>query len=172
MISRFLNHSIIYNTMFGFINEGFDNLSNAISSKAHRFGKEAGRFATGLAKKARRSADSLGKKVKEGARQAYNYGLDHAKQIGDVAGKVSDVAGYIQKGATAVGAGIAATGVGLPLAGVVEGIGGLAGGVSKVAGGVQKGAEVVEMAKKKGILTHAKKGGGFSGAVHLDKLGL
>ena len=142
----------------------FDKIKSIGSSVYHK--------AQDLGKKVSHGVSNLGKKVKEGARQAYNYGLDHAKQIGDVAGKVSDVAGYVQKGATTAGAFIGATGIGAPLAGAIEGVGALAGGVSKVAGGVQKGAEVVEMAKKKGILTHAKKGGGFGGAVHLDKLGL
>ena len=154
--------------MFGFISDAYD----AVSSKAQDLGKKVSAGVSDLGKKIHKGAKQLGKKVKEGARQAYNYGLDHAKQIGDVAGKVGDVAGVIQKGATTAGAFIGATGIGAPLAGAIEGVGALAGGVSKVAGGVQKGAEFVEMAKKKGILTHAKKGGGFGGAVHLDKLGL
>lgn len=111
----------------------------------------------------------LAKKVEEGARQTYNFGVDHAGQIADISGKVSDVAGYVQKGATAVGGAIAATGVGLPLAGVVEGIGAAAGGVSKVAGGVSKVAGVVDAAKKKGIIKRIGKGKSITTAVDFNK---
>ena len=130
----------------------WDKATSFVSDKAQALGQKAVNVATPLAKK-----------VEEGARQTYNFGVDHAGQIADISGKVSDVAGYIQKGATLAGAGIAATGVGLPLAGVVEGIGAAAGGVSKVAG-------VVDSAKKKGIIKRIGKGKSITTGFDFDKL--
>lgn len=123
-----------------------------------------------LGKKVVSVAKPLAKKVEEGARQTYNFGVDHAGQIADISGKVSDVAGYVQKGATAAGVAIAATGVGLPLAGVVEGIGAAAGGVSKIAGGVNKVASVVEAGKKAGVVRRIGKGKSITTAIDFDKL--
>tara|TARA_R110002012_G_scaffold178487_1_gene343593 strand:- start:1089 stop:1511 length:423 start_codon:yes stop_codon:yes gene_type:complete len=137
----------------------WDKATSFVSDKAQALGQKAVNVATPLAKK-----------VEEGARQTYNFGVDHAGQIADISGKVSDVAGYIQKGATLAGAGIAATGVGLPLAGVVEGIGAAAGGVSKVAGGVSKVAGVVDSAKKKGIIKRIGKGKSITTGFDFDKL--
>ena len=125
--------------------------------------------ASKLGHKISHGASYLGKKAYQGAKIVYNYGLDHAEDIGKIAGKVGDVAGKIQQGATALGGVISATGVGAPLGAFIEGVGGVAGGVSKGAGLVQKGATAVEEMKKKGVLTRATRRGGFGGAIHLDR---
>ena len=110
------------------------------------------------------------KKIGQGVRRGYNWGLDHAKDISNIAGKVGDVAGKIQQGATAVGGIISATGVGAPLGALVEGVGGIAGAVSKGAGAVQKGADFVEMGKRKGVFRKVSDDG-RRGGINVGKLG-
>tara|TARA_R100001594_G_scaffold56118_2_gene89936 strand:- start:1826 stop:2356 length:531 start_codon:yes stop_codon:yes gene_type:complete len=137
--------------------------------KAMDLGKKAVGGVSNLGHKVIDAGAEFGKWSGNKAREGYNWTTDHTEDIRKVSDQVADIAGKVATGAGMAGAAIASTGVGLPLAGLVEGVGLAAGAVGAGAKGVSKGTKMIDEAKKKGILKHAKKGGGF-GFVDLDKL--